>query len=341
MENKAHALAAGTFVLVVAALLLGLATWLSRNKQVGDVYELSTADAVTGLSEQAAVRFRGISVGKVTRIGFDPLDKDKVLLRINVQKGLPLTRGSYGTLGYQGVTGLAFVQLDNEGDSNVPLTTNEDEPTRIPLRPGLLSKFADQSSFILGQVQQVSERVSELLSPDNQKAILGSVKAMGDSATQLGAASVRIQGIVEAQLGPQRTNIPALLGDARATMSTLQTAATELSATAKAATQTAQSLTQVSQGIAAPGGMLEQLSDTTKALAESARSINANVLPNTARAADSAARTADAATRAAQGLDRALDTFNDNPQSLVYGPANPSPGPGEPGFVAPQPAAKE
>ena len=31
MENKAHALAAGTFVLVVAALLLSLATWLSRD----------------------------------------------------------------------------------------------------------------------------------------------------------------------------------------------------------------------------------------------------------------------------------------------------------------------
>jgi len=341
MENKAHALAAGTFVLVVAALLLGLATWLSRDKQVGDVYELSTADAVTGLSEQAAVRFRGITVGKVTHIGFDPLNKGHVLVRINVDKGLPLTRSTYGTLGYQGVTGLAFVQLDNDGDSGVTLTTDVDEPTRIPLRPGLLSKFADQGSFILKQVQQVSERVSELLSPANEQAIMGSVKAIGDSATQLGAASARIQGILEAQLGPQRTDIPAFVSDARAAMSTLQTTATELSATAKAATQTAQSLTQVSQGIAAPGGLLEQLSDTSKTLADSARAINANVLPNAARAADSAARTADAATRAAQGLDRALDTFNDNPQSLVYGPANPSPGPGEPGFVAPQPAAKD
>ncbi|QCB45285.1 MlaD family protein [Hydrogenophaga sp. PAMC20947] len=341
MENKAHALAAGTFVLVVAALLLGLATWLSRDKQVGDVYELSTSDAVTGLSEQAAVRFRGITVGKVTHIGFDPLNKGHVLLRINVDKGLPLTRSAYGTLGYQGVTGLAFVQLDNDGDSDVTLTTNEDEPTRIPLRPGLLSKFADQGSFILEQVQQVSERVSELLSPANQQAIIGSVKAIGDSATQLGAASERIQGILEAQLGPQRTDIPAFIGDARATMSTLQTTVAELNTTAKAATQTAQSLTQMAQGIAAPGGMLEHLSDTSKALADSARAINETVLPNAARAADSAARTADAATRAAQGLDRAVDTFNDNPQSLLFGPGNPSPGPGEPGFVAPQPAAKD
>ena len=341
MENKAHALAAGTFVLVVAALLMGLATWLSSDKKVGDIYELSTSDAVTGLSEQAAVRFRGINVGKVTYIGFDPLNKGHVLLRISVDKGLPLTRSAYGTLGYQGVTGLAFVQLDNDGDSDVTLTTDEDEPTRIPLRPGLLSKFADQGSFILEQVQQVSERVSELLSPANQQAIMGSVKAIGESATQLGTTSARIEGILEAQLGPKQTDIPAFVSDARATMRTLQTTADELSATAKAATLTAQSLTQMSEGVVAPGGMLEQLGDTSKALAESARAINDTVLPNAARAADSAARTAEAATRAAQGVDRAFDTFNDNPQSLLFGPGNPSPGPGEPGFVAPQPAAKD
>ena len=31
MENKAHALAAGAFVLVVAALLVALAVWLTRD----------------------------------------------------------------------------------------------------------------------------------------------------------------------------------------------------------------------------------------------------------------------------------------------------------------------
>ena len=341
MENKAHALAAGTFVLVVAALLLGLATWLSRDKQVGDVYELSTSEAVTGLSEQAAVRFRGINVGKVTHIGFDPLNKGNVLLRISVKKDLPLTRSAYATLGYQGVTGLAFVQLDNDGDSDVALVTDEDEPTRIPLRPGLLSKFADQGTFILEQVQQISQRVGELLSPANQQTIMSSFKAIGDSAAQMGAASERFQIILDAQLGPRRTDIPALVKETQATMRSLQGTATELSATAKAATQTAESLTQVSDGIAAPGGMLDQLGDTTRALADSARSINDTVLPNAARAADSAARTADAATRAAQGVDRAFDTFNDNPQSLLFGPGTPSPGPGEPGFVAPQPAAKD
>lgn len=335
MENKAHAFAAGVFVIAVAAILLALASWLSRDTQVRDVYELSTADAVTGLSEQAAVRFRGINVGKVTHIGFDPSVKGNVLVRIDVDTDLPLTSAAFATLGYQGVTGLAYVQLDNDGPSEEMLSTRSDQPTRIPFRPGFLSQFADQGSFLLEQVQRVSESVVELLSPANQQAIMGSVQSIGDSAEKLGAASARIQAIMDAQLGPQRTNIPALVADTRATMQALQKTSEELNATALAATQTAQALTSAAQQASAKGGVLEQLGASATALNQSVQTINATLLPSTVRAADGAARTANSATRAARGIDRAAGTIADNPQSLLYGAGTSAPGPGEPGFVAP------
>jgi phospholipid/cholesterol/gamma-HCH transport system substrate-binding protein len=338
MENKAHAFAAGAFVLFVAALLLGFAAWLSRDKQVGDIYELSTAEAVTGLSEQAAVRFRGINVGKVTNIGFDPQKQGHVLLRISVAQDVPLTQSTFATLGYQGVTGLAFVQLDNEGNSTVALTTSKDEPTRIPLRPGLLSKFADQGSFILEQAQRISQSVGELLSPANQKAIMDSVQAVGDSATQLGAASQRIQSVLEAQLGPERTDIPALVAETRTTLRALQQSSSDLNTTAQAATATATAITAVATNVTAPNGLLQRLGQTADALNQSAQAINAQVLPNAVRAAESAARTADAATKAARGVDRAANLLADEPRSLLFGNGGATPGPGEPGFAAPQPA---
>jgi phospholipid/cholesterol/gamma-HCH transport system substrate-binding protein len=340
MENKAHAFAAGAFVLFVAALLLGFAAWLSRDKQEGDIYELSTAEAVTGLSEQAAVRFRGINVGKVTNIGFDPQNQGHVLLRISVAKNVPLTQSTFATLGYQGVTGLAFVQLDNEGGSTVALATNDDEPTRIPLRPGLLSKFADQGSFILEQAQRISQSVGELLSPANQKAIMDSVQAIGDSATQLGAASQRIQIVLDAQLGPERTDIPALVAETRTTLRALQKTTTDLNATAQAATATATAITAVATEVTAPDGLLQRLGQTADELSRSAQAINTEVLPNAARAADSAARTAEAATKAARGVDRAANLLADEPRSLIFGSGSASPGPGEPGFAAPSPASR-
>ena len=84
MENKAHALSAGAFQLLVGALLVALAFWLTRDTGVRRVYEMSTREAVSGLQPQAAVRYRGLDVGKVTQLGFDPQATGNVLIRIAV-----------------------------------------------------------------------------------------------------------------------------------------------------------------------------------------------------------------------------------------------------------------
>ena len=44
MENKSHALAAGIFVLAVAAMLAGLAIWLTRDNTSYQHYELTSKD---------------------------------------------------------------------------------------------------------------------------------------------------------------------------------------------------------------------------------------------------------------------------------------------------------
>ena len=46
MENKAHAIAAGAVVLLVGAMLVVLALWLTRDTGVRRVYEMSTREDV-------------------------------------------------------------------------------------------------------------------------------------------------------------------------------------------------------------------------------------------------------------------------------------------------------
>ena len=139
MENKAHALAAGIFVVVLSLLLLGLASWLTRDTGKRDIYEISTRETVTGLQPQAPVRYRGVDVGKVDTIGFDSKTPGNVLLRLEVDSAAPITGDTFATLGFQGVTGLSFVQLDDTGKQSTRLVPNDEAPPRIPLRPGLLA----------------------------------------------------------------------------------------------------------------------------------------------------------------------------------------------------------
>src|SRR5688572_12879899 len=133
MENKAHAMAAGIFVVIVSVLLIGLAAWLTRDTGVRDAYEISTRETVTGLQPQAAVRYRGVDVGKVEDIGFDPKVQGNVLLHLEIDRDAPVTRDTFATLGFQGVTGLAFIQLDDTGKTAPRLAPEDGHPPRIPL----------------------------------------------------------------------------------------------------------------------------------------------------------------------------------------------------------------
>ena len=97
MENKSHAFAAGLFVLAVTALVIALAVWLTRDRGQYQSYELSSRDGVSGLQPQAAVRYKGVAVGKVTHIGFDPELSGNVLIRISVAVDAPITPTTFAT----------------------------------------------------------------------------------------------------------------------------------------------------------------------------------------------------------------------------------------------------
>ena len=75
MENKSHAMAAGSFVLCLLALLIGLTLWLTRDRNDYREFEMTTEEAISGLQNQATVRYKGVAVGKVTLITFADLNK--------------------------------------------------------------------------------------------------------------------------------------------------------------------------------------------------------------------------------------------------------------------------
>lgn len=314
MENKAHALAAGIFVAVLTVLVLALAAWLTRDTGVRDTYEISTKEAVTGLQEQAPVRFRGVDVGKVKRIGFDPKSVGSVLVRLEVDRDTPLTRDTFATLSYQGVTGLAFVQLADEGKPSPRLMPNDDAPPRIPLRPGLLARLEERGEVILEKVEEVTGRVNQLLGDDNQKRIASALENIAAAANSANHLTARVDNTLRTRLDPA-------LAEATITLRGAQKTVDQVGAVAAQFGQTAQRLN-------APGGPLDRVSDGTDALAHAAETFSVTTLPRINRVADEV-------TRTTRTLNRAIDDLTENPQMLIYGDGPVRPGPGEPGFQVP------
>jgi len=307
MENKAHALAAGIFVVVVTALLVVLAAWLSRDTGERNVYEISTRETVTGLQAQAPVRYRGVDIGKVAQIGFDPKTQGNVLIRMEVDSTAPITKDTFATLSFQGVTGLAFVQLEDTGKPAPRLVPDDDQPPRIPLQPGLVQKLALRGEAILDQVEQVTDKFNQLLGDDNQQRFSSALDNLNQAATDASRLAQRLDKTVEKGVDP-------VLSEAAKTLRSVQGASNEFTKTAKR--------------LNAPDGPIDRLAEGTQSLAHAADSFNSATLPRINRVTEDA-------SRAVRQLGRTVTDIGDNPQSLIYGTGAVPPGPGEPGFTAP------
>lgn len=321
MENKAHALAAGVFVAAVAALLIGLAMWLMRDTTNTTRYELTTKDAVTGLQPQAAVRYKGVAVGKVTDIGFDPETAGNVLVKLAVDQDAPITRATFATLAFQGVTGLSFVQLDDDGSSTEAPQQGPNGAPRIPLRPNALGQLQDMASDLVEKVGQATDRVNQMLGPDNQKALNAVLTEVGAAAKSLNQLAANTDKTIQAQFGPGKTNIPGLLKQTSVTLKSVESAANQTRQTAANLGGVATDLGKGVAQVTGPGGVFDRMG-------ESANTVTSTTLPHIQNLTDDASRTI-------RRLDRIADSLSENPQAFIYGSGAIAPGPGEPGFSEP------
>jgi phospholipid/cholesterol/gamma-HCH transport system substrate-binding protein len=314
MENKAHALAAGLFVALLTVLVLALASWLTRETGIRDTYEISTRETVTGLQAQAPVRYRGVDVGKVSSVGFDPAKQGSVLLKLQIDRDAPLTTDTFATLSYQGVTGLAFIQLADNGKPAPRLEPNEEHPPRIPLHPGLLAQLEEKGTVILERVGEVATRVNELLGETNQKRIANALESISHTADSTNQLVQHLDRTVAQRIDPA-------LAEATTTMRSVQKTAADVG-------RTVDEFGAVARRINAKDGPMDRLGEGVDSLSAAADQFGRATLPRINRVADEA-------TRTVKSLNRAINELTENPQALVYGEGKVVPGPGEPGFTAP------
>ena len=292
MENRAYALAAGLFTVVLAAALVAAGLWFRRDDVRFAQYEVTTTSSVTGLKNEAAVRYRGVDVGRVEAIRIEPGVSGRIHIRIGVQEDTPITKSTYAQLGYQGVTGLAYVSLNDDGSSNELLKPAGRDLPRIALRPSIFDSGLD----LVASVNELSGRMNEVLNKENRQLLNRALAGIEQASRQAALLAERLQP------GPQE--FPALVADTRKVMASLGSLSARLEERSAAFDRMAASLEEV--GVAA-------------------RSFNDETLPRFNALVEQL-------NRDTRSLDRVLNALGENPQSFVFGAQRARPGPGEPGF---------
>jgi phospholipid/cholesterol/gamma-HCH transport system substrate-binding protein len=317
MENRSHALMTGffTIALLICTVLAGI--WFNRDRVERVPYEIATVQSVPGLNPQAAVRYRGLEVGKVDDIVFDKTRAGQILIRLAVDTEAPITSTTYATLGYQGVTGIAFIQLDDEKVGSPLLASDGAHVARIPLRPSFLDQLEKRGLVILERAEQMTTRFNDLLSPDNQKVMLGAFEKVGRTADAWEAIPKKLESTI--------ARLPELAEKADRSLASFN----ELS---NSATKMTRNFDQLASSLQGPDGTIVKLNATVDRVGNSLEAVTSELemqtLPHLVSMTDEA-RTSLRAVR------RTANTLSDRPQSILFGTPNGTPGPGEPGFVAP------
>jgi phospholipid/cholesterol/gamma-HCH transport system substrate-binding protein len=122
MDRDANYVAVGAFVLVVIAMAVSFVLWYT-NEQENHFYlryEIYFPGTVSGLSPGSPVRYLGVNVGKVARILIDPQQRNRVLVIADIDATAPIDGRTRASLNLQGITGLLFIDLQQDRKDAVP-----------------------------------------------------------------------------------------------------------------------------------------------------------------------------------------------------------------------------
>lgn len=317
MENRSHALMTGffTIALVIATILAGI--WFNRDRVERVPYEIATVQAVPGLNPQAAVRYRGLEVGKVDDISFDTKVPGQILVKLALDPETPVTKTTFATLGYQGVTGIAYIQLDDESLGSKLLKSDAAHLARIPLRPGFLDQLEKRGRAILAQTEELTARANELFSPANQKKMIGAVDSISAAAAGFSSIPERLE--------PVLARVPELTDKFDRSMTTFSEFNVNATKLSKNWDKLATDLQGAHGTIAKVNGIIDRVGGNIEGITSD---IELQTLPHLVAMTDEA-------KTSMRAVKRTMNNINDRPQSLLFGAPGTPPGPGEPGFTPP------
>jgi phospholipid/cholesterol/gamma-HCH transport system substrate-binding protein len=272
METRANYVWVGAISLLLLAALAAFIVWLAQLGNTGrQEYDIFFPQSVGGLAEGSEVTFKGVPAGQVQDIELWKKDPSFVRVRVSLDDEIPILQGTTATISAS-FTGVSTLSLGGAVRGAPPIT--EPGPEGVPVIPaerGGLGEILASAPLLLERLATLTDRLTRLLSDENQASITGILAntdrmsaQLADMGPEFRAALVELQGT----LAQSTETLDAFEGTLRSTDSLLneegQSLARELRTTMQAAQKAADSLSATMED-ARPGA--RELTQTTLPLA--------------------------------------------------------------------------
>jgi len=218
METKANTALIGAFTLVVLALGFVFVYWLARGaSETADAHlTVIFEDPVTGLSVGSQVVFNGIKIGDVKTLDLDANNPRVVIADLSMQPHPAVKADTTVTLGFQGLTGVGYVEMAGGSPELPPIWEAQPDPTIIATRSNIQDLLAGART-ILARADETLQKLEQTVSDnsddvslaildlrkftsalaENSEGIGGLVSNVSSAATSIAESTQRLEGIVQ------------------------------------------------------------------------------------------------------------------------------------------------
>lgn len=237
METRASYLLVGAFALLAMAGFVIAVVWMAGVdlNEASARYDIYFKGSVSGLKVGNAVRYRGIPVGVVTGMEINPENVEQVQVTIEIPQKTPVKTDTVAALEYQGITGVAYVELSG-GTHGAPLLkakSGQKWPV-IASKPSQLQELFETAPELVTRITALVDRMSLLLNPKNQENI---ARVLDNIQTVTGV------------LAKHSDEIGGAISDATATMKDARSATNEATVTLRELGDLAKSMQKLSTNL--------------------------------------------------------------------------------------------
>ena len=211
-------MASGIGIALVAIIWLGMSHFLEK----GQYYVTYFNESVQGLGIDSPVKYRGVSIGRVDRLGDAP-DSKLIQVVLKIESGQKLDRYIVAQLKSVGITGIRFIELDRkkkgESDRSPALSFPSEYPI-VASKPSDISELLKGIDDVLNQIKSLDlEGISDKikLSLDSIDRTIADANLKGIS-TRIESSFDNVDRILDT---PRWDNIMSLLEKAAQSLNTL------------------------------------------------------------------------------------------------------------------------
>ena len=173
METRSNYVMVGAVTLAMLVGLLLFVVWIAGlSNKATRCYDIYFAQGVSGLNKGSGVTFSGVPVGQITQVSLLPNRPEFVWIRIEVDDETPVLQGTTAQIKGVGFTGVSEIQLGGAVKGARPITQVGPQGCPvIPASSGGLGALLNSAPELIDRIQRLTERLTELLSDENQNAI--------------------------------------------------------------------------------------------------------------------------------------------------------------------------